>query len=93
MSKRRAGEEFTAPPLTVVAVDALGAGDAWAAGFLCGLTQGWGLEKTTRFANAVGACSVQALGATTGIRSMQDTLAMMEALNPCSKPSRSARET
>ncbi len=67
------GEAFTVPPLSVPVVDALGAGDAWAAGFLCGLTRGWPLTKTARFANAVGACAVQALGATTGIRSFDQT--------------------
>ena len=67
------GEELTLPPLRVEAVDALGAGDAWVAGFLCGLTCGWDLERTARFANTVGACCVQALGATTGIRSFEET--------------------
>lgn len=67
------GEAFTVPPLSVPVVDALGAGDAWAAGFLCGLTRGWPLAKTARFANTVGACAVQALGATTGILSFDTT--------------------
>jgi sugar/nucleoside kinase (ribokinase family) len=67
------GDEFTLPALAVTPVDTLGAGDAWAAGFLCGLTHGWDLEKTTRFANAVGACCVEALGATTGVRSFAET--------------------
>ena len=56
-------------------MDALGAGDAWAAGFLCGLTHGWDLARTARFANAVGACAVGALGATTGVRAFKETLA------------------
>jgi sugar/nucleoside kinase (ribokinase family) len=67
------GDEFSVPAYPVQAVDSLGAGDAWVAGFLCGLTYGWDLEKTARFANATGACAVQALGATTGIRSFQET--------------------
>lgn len=67
------GDELRIPPYAVKAVDALGAGDSWAAGFLCGLTHGWDLEKTAQFANAVGACAVQALGATTGIRSFEAT--------------------
>lgn len=73
-----AGDELSVPPFAVEAVDALGAGDAWAAGFLCGLTRGWDLERTARFANAVGACSVRALGATTGVRSFEETLAFCE---------------
>ncbi|HEX5324810.1 MAG TPA: sugar kinase [Capsulimonadaceae bacterium] len=70
------GDEITVPALKVPTIDSLGAGDAWAAGFLCGLVQGWDLEKTTRFANATGACCVQALGATTGIRSFEETCAI-----------------
>ena len=69
------GVELTIPALDVPVVDALGAGDAWAAGFLCGLTHGWDLAQTARFANAVGACAVGALGATTGVRSFEETLA------------------
>lgn len=69
------GEEWTLPAVAVEAVDALGAGDAWAAGFLCGLSRGWALERVAQFANAVGACAVQALGATTGIRSFAETYA------------------
>ena len=67
------GDEVTVPPLTVKVVDALGAGDAWAAGFLTGLVKEWDLERCARFANAVGASCVQALGATTGIRSFDET--------------------
>ena len=70
------GDELRVPPFAVEAVDALGAGDCWAAGFLCGLAHGWDLEKTARFANAAGACAVQALGATTGIRSFAETYAL-----------------
>ena len=71
-----AGDELRVPAFAVEAVDALGAGDCWAGGFLCGLARGWGLEKTARFANAAGACAVQALGATTGIRSFEATYAL-----------------
>ncbi len=71
-----AGDELHVLPFPVEAVDALGAGDCWAAGFLCGLAHGWDLEKTARFANAAGACAVQALGATTGIRSFEATYAL-----------------
>jgi len=62
----------------VRAADALGAGDAWCAGFLTGLLQAWPLDKIARFANAVGACCVEALGATTGVRSLADTLARLD---------------
>ena len=74
----RSGDaEIRIPKYDVDAVDACGAGDAFAAGFLTGVAKGWDLEKTGRFANAVGALCVTAIGATTGIRSLEDTLAFM----------------
>lgn len=72
-------DPFHVAPLAVHAIDSLGAGDAWAAGFLTGLLHDWPLLKTAQFANAVGACCVQALGATTGVRSLNDTLALLTA--------------
>ncbi len=68
------GEPFTVPALPVTVVDTLGAGDSWCAGFLTGLLRGWELEKTARFANAVGASCVQALGAVTGIPTEKELL-------------------
>jgi len=75
-------EPFHVAPYRVEAVDALGAGDSWVAGFLTGLLEGWPLPQTARFANAVGACCVQAYGATTGIRPRAETLALMESMGP-----------
>ena len=70
-------QAFHVPAFRVETVDNTGAGDAWVAGFLVGLLQGWDLEKTARFANAVGATCVQAIGCTAGIRSLDETLAFM----------------
>lgn len=69
----------------VAALDTLGAGDAWVAGFLAGLLNGWPLDKTARVANAVGACCVEAVGATTGVRSLDETLARLDAA-PAPRP-------
>ncbi len=66
-------ERLRIPRFEVECVDAVGAGDAFAAGFLTGVARGWDLERTGRFANAVGALCVTALGATTGIRSLEET--------------------
>ncbi len=71
-------EEIYVPRYEVEAVDAVGAGDAFVAGFLTGLLKGWDLEKTAKFANAVGALCVTAVGATTGVRSLKETLEFME---------------
>ena len=74
------GQEVWVTALRVDAVDALGAGDAFVAGFLTGVVRGWDLERCAGFANAVGACCVTALGATTGIRGFEETLSFLEEL-------------
>ncbi len=71
------GETVRLAALPVKAIDALGAGDAFVAGFLAGLVRGWNLEQCARFATGVGASCVTALGATTGIRSFDETLAFL----------------
>lgn len=65
---KSADAELRIPIYRVNAVDANGAGDAFAAGFLAGLANGWDLERTGKFGNATGAFCVTALGATTGIK-------------------------
>ncbi len=73
-----ADTELTVPSFKVEAVDGTGTGDAWDAGFLCGILEGWDLERTALFANAVGAFCVQGLGATAGVRTMGETLQFMD---------------
>jgi len=73
------GQLVRLPAFQVDVVDATGAGDAFAAGFLAGVWQGWELEKIARFANAVGALSVTGLGASGGVRSLSETLSFMES--------------
>jgi sugar/nucleoside kinase (ribokinase family) len=65
--------EATVPSFKVQPVDGTGSGDAYVAGFLCGVLRGWETVRCTRFANAVGAMCVTALGATGGIRSLEET--------------------
>ncbi len=67
------------PAFSVQAVDTTGAGDAYCAGFLAGVLAGWELEATARFANAVGAMCVTAVGGSTGVRSIAETLRFMDA--------------
>lgn len=66
-------EVITVPPYSVEVVDANGAGDAFVAGFLAGLAKGLDLKTTARLANAVGALSVTAMGASGGIRTWEET--------------------
>jgi sugar/nucleoside kinase (ribokinase family) len=72
------GRVIRLPAFEVDVMDATGAGDAFAAGFIAGVWQGWPIEKTARFANAVGALCVTGLGASGGVRSLSETLSFME---------------
>jgi sugar/nucleoside kinase (ribokinase family) len=72
------GEMFHLPAYQVEVVDATGAGDAFAAGFIAGVWHGWTLEKTAQLANAVGALCVTGMGALGGVRSLPETLHFME---------------
>ena len=66
------------PIYCVDAIDGTGAGDAFAAGFLTGVVNGWDMERTGKFANAVGAFCVTAIGAVTGIKDQQTIEEFME---------------
>ena len=59
-------------------MDTTGAGDAFCGGFLAGVLAGWEIERVTRFANAVGALCVTAVGGTAGVRSREETLRFMD---------------
>ncbi len=61
----------------VEVVDTTGAGDCFAGGFLGALDRGMRLDEAARFANAVGALSVQELGAVGGLRSFDETIEWM----------------
>jgi len=77
---RTVSEEVRVPACEVDPVDATGAGDAFMAGFLTGVVKEWDLGLTARFANAVGACCVTAMGASAGIKSFDETMALAETL-------------
>lgn len=51
----------------VEVVDPSGSGDAFDAGFIVGMLEGWELERTVRFASAVGASCCTRLGCTAGV--------------------------
>jgi sugar/nucleoside kinase (ribokinase family) len=67
------GESLRVPAFDVAAIDATGAGDAFAAGFITGIVKGWSLAETARFATAGGALCTLAIGTTAGIRSLEET--------------------
>jgi sugar/nucleoside kinase (ribokinase family) len=62
-----ATERLTAPAYPIDFVDGAGSGDAFAAGFIAGVLEGWELPRVLRFASAVGASACTRLGCTTGV--------------------------
>jgi 5-dehydro-2-deoxygluconokinase len=52
------GNVYRAKPFKVEVLNVLGAGDAWASGFLFGYLSGWDWAKSARFGNATGAIIV-----------------------------------
>lgn len=74
---KNADVEVRVPGFAVSAVDATGAGDAFAGAFLAGLAWGWEWEKTARFACALAAISVTDFGVTTALQSKEQVLALM----------------
>ena len=60
------------PGFQVDVVDTTGAGDAFHGAFLYGLLQGWELERTAVFANAVAAINCTHLGGRAGLPSLSE---------------------
>ena len=65
-------------PFAVEAVDATGAGDAFAAGFLAGILSGFSLLEAARLGNATGALVVTQVGTIAGYRSLDATRAWID---------------
>jgi sugar/nucleoside kinase (ribokinase family) len=65
--------ELWAPCFATQVVGTTGSGDATIAGFLMGLLRGMTPVETLQAACAVGACSVEAVDALSGIRSWPET--------------------
>jgi sugar/nucleoside kinase (ribokinase family) len=74
------GNEIVCPPFPVPVKDTTGAGDSFVAGFLDARQRGASWAEAGEFANAVGALSVQKLGAVTGVRSRAETEAWMSTV-------------
>ena len=64
---RRGSEVLRAGAFQVDSVDESGSEEAFDAGFLVGMLEGWPLEDTLRFASAVGASCTRALGCHEGV--------------------------
>jgi sugar/nucleoside kinase (ribokinase family) len=75
-------ETLRADVYPVEFVDGAGSGDAFAAGFIAGVLEGWQPEETLRFASAIGASACTRLGCTTGVftRAQADAFLRQHAL-------------
>ena len=74
------------PALPVRAVDATGAGDNFAAGFISEILRGASSEEALRFANACGAVCASAVGACAGLRSRAQVLEVLRGAGPEVQP-------
>jgi sugar/nucleoside kinase (ribokinase family) len=71
----RAGDYLAVPAIVPPGevVDTTGAGDAFYAGLMVGLLNGYALESAAKLAAATGALCVTGIGASAGLRSLQET--------------------
>ena len=67
-------EKLTVPSFKVQEIDPTGAGDCFGAGFVYGLLEGWDLERTARFANAVGALATTKKGPMEGAPTLDEVM-------------------
>jgi len=72
-------EAFHVPIYKVKTVDSTGAGDAFAAGFLRGILEGWSFQESAKLGNATAAFCVQEIGCTTGIKSFDEITAFQRS--------------
>jgi sugar/nucleoside kinase (ribokinase family) len=79
---RTADAELRVPAYPVEVMDGSGAGDAFVAGFLYGYLRSWDLERTTKFANALGGIATTAPGTTSGIRGYDQVIELLERHEP-----------
>jgi sugar/nucleoside kinase (ribokinase family) len=70
----QSGAEIRVPAFKAKVMDTTGAGDAFCAGFIKGLSLSLGFKECLKLGNAAGAAAVTALGATAGIKSFQQLL-------------------
>lgn len=74
---RNSDTEMIVPPYYVEPVDTTGAGDNFAAGFISGLVRDLPLLECAKFASACASIAVQHVGASTGVKSMEQVQAVI----------------
>jgi sugar/nucleoside kinase (ribokinase family) len=70
---------WTAGAFIVDVIDASGSGDAFDAGFIVGMLEGWNLAQTLAFASAVGGSCCTRLGTTAGVFTRPEADAFLAA--------------
>jgi sugar/nucleoside kinase (ribokinase family) len=71
--------EIRIPAFNVPVVDSTGCGDAYCAGFIVGLLQGWDLERCGLLGTAASGLVIQGLGSDAGIVDLEHTLDFMDS--------------
>ena len=74
----RGRQVIETPAFIMDSVDESGAGDAFAAGLIVGLLEGWPLDANLQFAAAVGASCTRALGCSTGVFRFDEAVAYIK---------------
>ncbi len=75
----KSGEVFNAQPFKIEVLNTLGAGDAFASGFIYGYLQGWGWAKAARMGNSTGAIVVTRQGCANDMPTLPEALGLVEA--------------
>jgi len=75
----RGSATVTSDALRVTVADAVGAGDSFDAGFLCGYLRGWPLADALELAVACGALSTRRAGGTDGQPTLEEARAALLA--------------
>lgn len=78
--KPASGAPFVVAAHDIRVVDTTGCGDGFTAGVIVGLAKGWPLEKSVRFASAVGAKIALGLGSLGKLENLDDTLDTMRSV-------------
>lgn len=74
----RDGAVIDAAPFKIEVLNVLGAGDAFASGFIYGYLQGWGWAKAARMGNATGAIVVTRQGCANDMPTLAEALALID---------------
>ena len=81
--KTKDGRSFTVPTYTALkAIDTTGAGDNFAAGFICGICEGKDLVECCRIGHATASIAVTEYTTTKGVQSREQVAEVMEKYDP-----------